>query len=201
MTAQGRCRHPKDQLTKVSGDRHVSCGACGSSFVPRGSRVKHGTYEGYGRHQAKRARGWSWPPCEKCAEAARMYRLEYDRQPEPKRRRQRRETARRRALERLRMSFPGSYFTLYEQELEALDSQVSDRTRYWLERQAPAWDDIVARLVKEALGADEPSVTEKVRGRLATQHEREVMRLVTRLRVLLEGYSAAAKAKPGHSGE
>ncbi len=189
MTAQGRCRHPKDQLTKV-GDRHVTCGACGSSFVPRGSRISHGSYEGYGRHQAKRTGRWPWPPCEKCAEAARLYRLEYDRQPEPKRRRQRRETARRRALERLRQTFPSAYFTFYERELKAIDSQVSARTRRWQEKQVPAWDDIIARLVKEALGADELSLAERVRGRLATPHEREVMRLVSRLRVLLEGYSA-----------
>jgi hypothetical protein len=189
----GRCPHPRDQRSSVPGGDRQHCGACGKDFTPRGV-TRHGTYRGYCRHSKNKSGEWCWPPCGPCAAAARQWRTEYEERPEAKVARHRRSAARMAALERMRKSSPGTYMAFYKQEM---DRRGGGRAPY--RTSVPVWDDIIARLVKEALGMDEHTAAERARSRLATTREREVMRQVARLRVVMEALRDEAKRKGGET--
>jgi hypothetical protein len=96
------------------------------------------------------------------------------------------------ALERMRMEYPAVFAAAYRAELERRDLR-EVRQHY----EVPVWDDIVARLVKAALGRDEASAESRVRLRIAGRDEAEVIRQVRRIRVLL---GSLTKKQPGASG-
>jgi hypothetical protein len=90
------------------------------------------------------------------------------------------------AFVRMRRQYPGAYLEAYRQELDRFS--LKEVIQHYM---VPAWDDILARLVKAAVGRDEASVESRIRMRTASREEAEVIREVRRLRVIL-----AAREKP-----
>lgn len=181
MTARG-CRHPAELREAQDDGLRVRCGHCGRVFVPAGAPVEHGTYRGYSRHKLRQRGEWAWPPGDGCgcAAAAAAWRREYETRPGTADSRRRRGRARMQAMERLRRVYPGHYARLYTEELEAAGGQVVRQ-----EYEIPLWDDIIARLVKDALGVDEAAAADLVRLGRAGSRERAVLRHTARLRALL----------------
>jgi hypothetical protein len=182
MTQLKRCPHPKDQLTPVEGSERVTCGRCNRTFLPRTGKTPHGTYRGYCRHQQLKSGEWGWPIPEECGcrQAQVVWRTEYHHREDVMAIRRTRHAARQKALDQLRVLYPGVYAQLYTADLERRGGRVVRQ-----HHETPVWDDILARLVKEALGRDEYTVAERIRAKLADPREREVMRQVSRLRMLL----------------
>lgn len=176
------CAHPAELREAVNvRDGKYRCRQCGKVYVPRGARVYHGTYRGYSKHHRVRNYLWPWPIPEDCGclQAAREFRRAVAERPQNKAAIAMRSAARKNALQRLGRCFPGIYAQFYTQEMARREPSGA------LLEHVPDWDDVIARLVKEALGKDEATVIERVRSRIATGQEREVMRQVTRLRVIL----------------
>lgn len=184
MTAkqgEGRCPHPLKER-RPAGPGKVKCRKCSRVFRPRGARVTHGTYQGYSRHLRERAGKWMFPiegDCG-CAEAATAWRREYTRRPEALQAVRVRGLARAEALARLRRIHPGMYAQFYREEIEKRGG-AEIRQHHSI----PSWEDLLGRLVKASLERDLDSMNERIAHGWATARELEVMRLITRLRVLL----------------
>lgn len=177
-----KCPHPDDARTAVAGtDGKVSCGECGRVFTPKSARTRHGTYRGYGKHRYQHSGRWPWPPLPECGcqQAATAYRRGISARPVNVELRKQRGIARQRAHTRVKRAYPMAFAQFYREEMEAIGGAAPD-----VDAHVPAFDDVIARLVKEAIGIDEGSLVDKVKGRMATPREREVLRYVTRLRVL-----------------
>lgn len=179
-----KCWHRNKE--KVPKTDKVKCLDCSKVYTPKDAPVRHGTYRGYAKHLRERKGRWPWPALEECGcmQAGRDFRKHQANLPENKRNRAVREAARKRALSRIRMTFPGLFAAIYSQEMGA------DRPTVHAQAHVPMWDDLMARLLKEATGRDETELAERVRSRMATPREREVMRLATRLRVLFSAREA-----------
>lgn len=179
------CAHPREQREAVHGRGQggkVRCGACGKVFTPRGAPVVHGTYRGYAKHRRLRDGGaWAYPPARECGclEAGTEYRRQNSKKPANEKLRKQRGMARQRALSRLRQSYPYLYAEFYAREIHSINGEAE------LEPRIPVWDDLVRRLVKETMGKDEAALCDALRTRTATAHERECMRLVGRIRIML----------------
>lgn len=180
---RAKCVHPAAARSKKPGGK-VSCDECGRTFTPRNSSVRHGTYRGYGKHRYQANGAWMWPITGECGcrEAGKAYRQELANRPVNAALRKARGKARQRAFTRMRGAYPSIYAQFYREEIEA------DNNEGGLGVVAvtliPPFDDVMARLVKEALGIDEHTLVSKVKGRIATPRERDILRYVTRLRVL-----------------
>jgi hypothetical protein len=165
---------------------HVRCAACGAVFFRRDlDTIEHGTYDGYCKHKRERFGDWDWPACDPCKDALREYTREYGGRDHAISSRRRRSSARFAAHARIARLYPGLYHRLYVEELDKRSLAPV------LPPQVPLWDDMLARLVKEALGADEDSVNDRLLLPGASHREREVMRQVRRLRLVLEQLTSA----------
>lgn len=179
-----RCLHHPYDRREVLEDGRVRCLECFSVFKPRLKPAEHGTYNGYTWHTIVRRGEWAFPipgsdPCG-CAQAAREYRRRYFDTPEARAAGTTRSSARHAAMHRLTWLFPSAYRRMYVEEMTR--RQLPTRK---LEHRTPAWDDLVARLVKAALDRDEESVADRVRLAEASPRELEVHRLAVRLRLVL----------------
>ncbi len=173
-----RCPHPDRAWV---GDRTMHCGACGKDFIPRGLPIKHGTIEGYNKHVRVHSGQWSVPACEKCMEAKRVWRREYDARPEAVRSRKIRTMARAAALEQLRRQYPAAYAVAYCRELEKRGGR--EVLQHY---QVPDWEDILAKLIMAVTGRAEADAEEMSHAPYRVPaDERETMLAVRRLRVIL----------------
>lgn len=93
------------------------------------------------------------------------------------------------ALTRLRRMYPGQYARLYREEVRWREGGVT-RPR------VPAWEDILAGLVKAALDIDEDTAVMRLREGWATHREREVMRQLRRVREVMEQLTPVMGRRP-----
>lgn len=178
------CTHKNRKSSEEPGK--VTCLDCHRSFVPRSSLIRHGTYEGYNKHQRVRSGAWAWPACPKCNEAARVWRSEYAHRPQAQAAQRLRHSARAAALARLRRMYPADF----QAGLAAEDAARGIKSR---KRSVPVlWEPVMHQLLK-ALGVDHNDLARSVAGGWATSREREVSRLVRQLRQL----HAEAERDPG----
>lgn len=90
-----------------------------------------------------------------------------------------RAAARMEALARLKRMYPGQYARFYREEVQLRQDRAARLA-------PPAWEDVLAALVKAALDIDEDAVATRLREGWATHREREVMRHVRRVREVME---------------
>lgn len=183
----GQCKHPKDQRTKIRNGK-VTCLVCQKTFTPPGqTSVRHGTYRGYDRHRRRREGQWCWPIGDECGckQAGIDFQREQASRPENRQRTRKRGAARQRALAHLARTYPSVYATYYAEEMAGTPAP-------FVAERIPDWDDLLRRLVKEAMGQDEATLAGKVQAKLASPQEATVMRLVRRLRVMLAAPDSGA---------
>ncbi len=177
------CKHPQDQRTKLDSGR-IHCAACDRTFTSPKSPVRHGTTRGYARHKRQRTtakQGWPWPvPLDTCGciEAQRAY--QSDTRTAAIKERRVRDAARQAALLDLRRQFPGEYQRHYIHELAKRNLTGLQDPGHTLD-----WDSVMNRLVKVAfLGMSEADLRRLITSGQADAREREMLRLVYRLRAL-----------------
>lgn len=197
----GMCQHKDKEQRRKLPHGMVKCLKCGKELKDVHYKVRHGTYRGYNKHRYEAAGRWPWPipgddPCG-CREAGTEANKDKHKTPKNREMQSQRASARSAALMHLKRAFPALYMKLYAEALEK--SRGRAPAPYAPAREFPLWDDLLARLVKEAMGRDELDLAERVRGRLASRQEVEVHRLVARLRVLLAAGGGRAQAEPGQS--
>lgn len=178
-----KCSH-QDRKEVPGVARRMYCLTCEREFTPRGLPIRHGTVEGFQKHRRIRNGRWAWPACEKCKAANAQWQRDYNLRPEAIKARRVRAAARVAALAQLRKQYPAAYAAAYVREMERRDSKVVRQ-----QHEVFAWDDVVARLVKAATGMDEATAENRLRMHVSGREEREVMREVRRLRVMLADLS------------
>jgi hypothetical protein len=175
------CKHKERE--KLGGGR-VHCFTCGKTFTSPAAKVFHGTVRGYHKHKRDRSATWCWPsPAGTCGcrEAYREHNQQVRKKPESVAARHIRDSSRQAAMLNLRRQFPAEYQRFYMAEVTARTGQPCSGDAVPL----PVWDDLVAQLVKAAVGSDEHEVLIRVREGWASPSEKNVMRITSRLRALL----------------